>query len=45
MSETEVPAAARAAMVEHISASQSRALKRDIVDFVRRPRTTRPAGR
>jgi DNA-binding GntR family transcriptional regulator len=39
------PAAARAAMVEHISASQSRALKRDIVDFVRRPRTTRPAGR
>jgi DNA-binding GntR family transcriptional regulator len=35
------PTAARAAMVEHISASQTRALKRDIVDFVRRPSTTR----
>lgn len=35
------PAAARAAMVEHISASQTRALKRDIVDFVRRPSPTR----
>jgi DNA-binding GntR family transcriptional regulator len=39
------PAAARAAMIEHISASQTRALKRDIVDFVRRPRPARPAGR
>ena len=39
------PAAARAAMVEHISASQTRALKRDVVDFVRRPRATRPTPR
>jgi DNA-binding GntR family transcriptional regulator len=39
------PAAARAAMVEHISASQTRALKRDVVDFVRRPRSTRSTSR
>jgi DNA-binding GntR family transcriptional regulator len=36
------PGSARAAMVEHITASQTRALKRDVVDFVRSGSTTRP---